>query len=153
VFALCAVSAETSAPCNHTGRPVRGESYHRRVIDDEEHHEGQARPVISAISYGVGRVGSRHNVATQHLWNARHLARLCQERENELVAQNAYEPDMEQRSLCVSSVLASVAFLEALVNEVWQDAAYTPADEDNQRLAACPGSRWRDCGSYGKATV
>jgi hypothetical protein len=42
---------------------------------------------------------------------------------------------MEQRSLCVSSVLASVAFLEALVNEVWQDAADIPADEDNRRLA------------------
>ncbi|MGA8548008.1 MAG: hypothetical protein WB785_22450 [Mycobacterium sp.] len=87
------------------------------------------------MTYATARVGSRHYFASTHLWNARHLARLCQQRESELVAQNAYEPDMEQRSLCVSTLQASVAFLEALVNEVWQDAADTPADEDNQRLA------------------
>jgi hypothetical protein len=41
---------------------------------------------------------------------------------------------MEQRALAVSSVLASVAFLEALVNEVWQDASDTTPDANNQRL-------------------
>jgi hypothetical protein len=101
----------------------------------EQPIEMHAQLQAPVMTYAVTRVGSRHYVASEHLWNARHLARLCQERENELVAQNAYEPDIEQRSLCVSSVLASVAFLEALVNEVWQDAADTPAGEDNRRLA------------------
>jgi hypothetical protein len=99
----------------------------------EQHIEGHA--LVGVVTFGAMRVGSRHYFATEHLWNARHLARLCQEREKVLVAQNADLPDMEQRSLAVSSVLASVAFLEALVNEVWQDAADTPADEANQRLA------------------
>jgi hypothetical protein len=60
---------------------------------------------------------------------------------------------MEQRSLCVSSVLASVAFLEALVNEVWQDAADTAADKDNQRLAGLSRPEVARLGSYGKARV
>jgi hypothetical protein len=97
--------------------------------------KAQASVVVPPVTYATVRVGSRHYFASTHLWNARHLARLCQEREKELVAQNAYEPDMQQRSHCVSALLASVAFLEALVNEVWQDAADTPADEDSQRLA------------------
>jgi hypothetical protein len=89
---------------------------------------------LTITDYLVTRVGSRHYFATEHLWNARHQARLCQERENFLVSENRYQPDIEQRTLAVSSVLASVAFLEALVNEVWQDAADTPSDETNQRL-------------------
>lgn len=101
----------------------------------EQHTEVQAAARVHVVTHVDVRVGSRHYFASEHLWNARHLARLCQEREDELVAQNADHPDMEQRSLCVSSVLASVAFLEALVNEVWQDAADTRADGDNQRLA------------------
>jgi hypothetical protein len=101
----------------------------------DEPPEVRAAVRVPVVTYAAVRVASRHHFASEHLWNARHLARLCQERENELVAQNAYEPDIEQRSLCVSSVLASVAFLEALINEVWQDAADTPAGEDNQRLA------------------
>jgi hypothetical protein len=101
----------------------------------ERRLDGRAAVRVPVVTHVTVRVASRHYFASEHLWNARHLARLCQEREDELVAQNAYEPDMEQRSLCVSSVLASVAFLEALVNEVWQDAADTLADEDNRRLA------------------
>jgi hypothetical protein len=97
--------------------------------------EGQATIRVPIVTSATVRVASRHYLASEHLWNAQHLARLCQEREDELVAQNADHPDMEQRSLCVSSVLASVAFLEALVNEVWQDAADTAADADNRRLA------------------
>jgi hypothetical protein len=82
----------------------------------------------------VVKVGSRHNFATQHLWNARHTARLCREREDHLLTVNAYQPDIELTSLVVSSVLAATAFLEALVNEVWQDAADTEPGETNQRL-------------------
>jgi hypothetical protein len=55
----------------------------------EQHTEAQAQVQVPVITYAAVRVGSRHYFASEHLWNARHLARLCQERENELVAQNA----------------------------------------------------------------
>lgn len=96
---------------------------------------GHAPHQVPVIMYAVARVGSRHYFASEHLWNAQHLARMCQEREKVLVDQHAYLPDIEQRSLAVSSVMASVAFLEALVNEVWQDASDTPPGESNARLA------------------
>lgn len=90
---------------------------------------------VRVVATTTVRVGSRHYFAAEHLWNARHSARRCQEREDHLVSLNAYQPDIEQRSLVVSSVLAATAFLEALVNQVWQDAADTPPDETNTRLA------------------
>ena len=34
------------------------------------------------VAFAAARVGSCHYFATEHLWNARHLARLCQERED-----------------------------------------------------------------------
>ncbi|MFE9582431.1 hypothetical protein ACFYO1_39070 [Nocardia sp. NPDC006044] len=66
-------------------------------------------------------VATRQNMATQHLWTARHAARKCGERESAVLLENRI--DLEHRSLTMSAVISSVCFLEALVNEAFADVA------------------------------
>jgi len=107
-------------------------------MSDGQHQEGGAHLAVTAITGGTARVGSRQYLASEHLWNARRNARRCREREDALVAAGFQGVDMEQRSLAVASVLTSVAFLEALVNEVWQDAADSLPGQPNSRLTGIP---------------
>jgi hypothetical protein len=73
---------------------------------------------ITAVALGVT---TRHYVAGQHLWSARHHARLCKELESENTDKTAF--DIQHRAYAVGAVLSAVVFLEALVNETFQDAA------------------------------
>lgn len=84
----------------------------------------------------TARVGVRDYFATEHLWNARHMAELCAAREESLVADDFRGIDRAVRAFAVGAILESVAFLEALINSVWQDAAdHDPADPTrNPRL-------------------
>jgi hypothetical protein len=66
------------------------------------------------------QISTRHYIASQHLWAAQHQARLCAEVEAE---ENAAPFDIRHRTFAIGAVLSSVAFLEALVNELFQDAA------------------------------
>lgn len=89
--------------------------------------EGQSISQVSGeenIEFSFSaRVSVRHYFATQHLWSARHFAKECARIEGDLVTQGEGNPDFAHRSLAVGVVFSSVAFLEALVNEVLQDAA------------------------------
>jgi hypothetical protein len=71
----------------------------------------------------VAKVGVRDYFSTEHLWNARHTAQLCAEREAALVAEGFRGIDRAVRAFALGAILESVAFLEAQVNSVWQDAA------------------------------
>ncbi len=97
--------------------------------------------VQAGAAAGFGVVGSvtvstRHYLASQHLWSALHSARLC----SELEAQHAGGAPVpgsfpiEHRARAIDSVLAAVAFLEALVNEVFQDATDTKQGTTNPRI-------------------
>jgi len=77
----------------------------------------EERATTASLSVGRGR----HYVAGQHLWSARHHARLCAELEAEKTGRTAF--DIRHRACAVSAVLSAVVFLEALVNETFQDAA------------------------------
>jgi len=66
---------------------------------------------------------SRHNLVQHHLWSAQHAARQCRDREEVLTKRNHRKPDLEQNCGAMVAVSSSVAFLEALVNEVYMDAA------------------------------
>lgn len=81
-------------------------------------HEAQGNLVATA-SFSV-TTASRHYIASQHLWAARHQARLCSEAE---AGTDAAPFDIRHRTFAIGAVLSSVSFLEALVNEVFQDAA------------------------------
>lgn len=67
-------------------------------------------------------MGSRPRFARRHLRAARQMAELCKERETELVAKGQTVPSARVQSFAVSAIAESVAFLEALVNEIWQYA-------------------------------
>ncbi|MCJ0892902.1 hypothetical protein MTX35_11610 [Rhodococcus sp. ARC_M12] len=83
------------------------------------------------IEVSVG-VASRHYLATQHLWTAQHAARLCGEVETAL-RKTQVGNVVEHRSHAVTAVLSSVAYLECLVNQVFQDVADTEQGQPNSR--------------------
>jgi hypothetical protein len=82
----------------------------------------------------VVQIASRHYEAGQHLWSARHYARLCAEREAERRT-DAPVVEIRHRAYAASAVLSSVVFLESLVNEVFQDAADATEDQVGVRIA------------------
>ena len=94
-----------------------------RRIECVEPADQEDRPmgIPSAEAFGVPRVGVRDYMASQHLWTARREAWLCRKREDELL--NDRNLDRRHRSHAITAVLSAVAFLEAFVNAVWQDAA------------------------------
>jgi hypothetical protein len=104
--------------CPDAGEPSWSGPKSLEPLRFELQHLGMAerRPIIGALS-----VASRHYVAGQHLWSARHYARLCAELEAEKTGKTAF--DIRHRAYAVSAVLSAVVFLEALVNETFQDAA------------------------------
>ncbi|NMN94816.1 hypothetical protein [Antrihabitans stalactiti] len=69
------------------------------------------------------RVKVREPLAAQHLWAARHFARLAEERETAITEQGLDKVDLAHRSYVMAAVKFAVSFLEALVNEVYSDAA------------------------------
>jgi hypothetical protein len=75
-------------------------------------------------------ISSRHYLASQHLWASRHHARLCSELEQAKLGHTAF--DIEHRFNAIGAVFSAVAFLEALVNEIFQDAA----DNQLSRISA-----------------
>ena len=84
-------------------------------------HQGEAN---LDVSVGLtASVESRHNLIQHHVWNAQHAARLCRDREDDLTALDYRLPDVELNGMAMVAVSSSVAFLEALVNEVYLDAA------------------------------
>jgi hypothetical protein len=76
---------------------------------------------------------SRHSLVWHHLWNARHAARLCRDREADLASLKYPLPEIELNGTAMVAVMSSVAFLEALVNEVFLDTA-DPALRSSGRL-------------------
>jgi len=73
------------------------------------------------------KISSRHYLSSELLWSAHHNAHHCRSLENELVKIQDIDRDLavatEHRACAMMSVLTAVAFLEALVNETFQDAA------------------------------
>jgi hypothetical protein len=77
---------------------------------------------------------TRHNLALQHLWNARHAARMCSECEAHLIANGNHEINHELRGHAMTAVISAAAFLESLVNEVFRDAVDKDAGRGAPRL-------------------
>ncbi|MDT5351498.1 MAG: hypothetical protein QOJ56_30 [Mycobacterium sp.] len=102
-------------------------------------HPSPAKLILTglddALTGFVPRVQIRQYLTMQHLWTARHAARLCVEREPQLEPNVA---DTEHRSLAISAVSFAGAFLEALVNEVIVDVVDPPAGGPSARVAGIP---------------
>lgn len=90
--------------------------------------DGSATVVVQTAAVAVAAVFTatvavRNYLAVQHLWSAQRSARMCDERETELVAAGEINVDLGHRADAINAVLSAVAFLEAFVNETFSDAA------------------------------
>jgi hypothetical protein len=74
----------------------------------------------------TAKVSTRHYLSSQHLWTALHSAKQCVELERHLTGK--VSTDVEHGSYAMTSVMSSVAFLEAFVNEVYSDCADSSHD-------------------------
>jgi len=70
---------------------------------------------------GTPTLAMRAYYSSYHLWAARHFTRLAREIEDRHEGQPVF--DIAHRGYVTGSILSAVAFLEAAVNEVFQDAA------------------------------
>jgi hypothetical protein len=68
------------------------------------------------------RISLRSYLSSHLLWTARHEAKLAEKIEAAHVAGRT-RFSIEHRARVLSSIVASVAFLEAMINELYQDAA------------------------------
>ncbi|GAB2682759.1 hypothetical protein [Nocardia goodfellowii] len=74
-------------------------------------------------AFDVGSIRVREHLAASHLWTAELMASRCEQREKSLVQDGFSGFDREHRSLSTAAVLFSVFFIEAYINEVFDDLA------------------------------
>lgn len=72
-------------------------------------------------------VVARQYFAAPHLWAARYYAQQARLRENALLRAGHPTIDTLHRAHVVSAVFAAVSFLEAYINELYQDASHAEA--------------------------
>lgn len=92
----------------------------------------------SIVIFESATVKARENFATHHLWSAKHMARLCAEREQEIISENRI--DTRHRAYVMNTVLSVAIFIETLINEVYQDVADTKPGVPNPRTEGIPES-------------
>jgi hypothetical protein len=68
------------------------------------------------------KLSERNYLSWSHMWTAAHHAAVCERREAEMVNDGEVF-QMLHRSSAITTVMSAVAFLESLVNELFQDAA------------------------------
>ena len=114
--------------------------------DAEERSDAIAKPLTVELRGSVDlRVSIRSYSSGHLLWTAQHEAELAGQIEAKL-AGGTVPFSLEHRGCVLSSIIASVAFLEAMINELFQDASdghapepggyITPLSEDCRRLMA-----------------
>jgi hypothetical protein len=69
---------------------------------------------------GRGVLSTRAYFSTHHLWAAEHFSKLAAEIEDHHTGRPKF--NLEHRIYVINSILSAVAFLEAAVNELYQDA-------------------------------
>jgi len=94
------------------------------------------------------RAITRHYLASEYLWTAHRSARECRELEDALVQVPDHRgTHPKHRSLAITTIMSSVSFLEALVNEIYMDAGDSGpgrADPLNQPCRDSMSEYWRD---------
>lgn len=84
---------------------------------------------INSARYSSNHDGASVRVyfSTHLLWMAKRSAARCTDREEELVNEGDNSPDADHRAEVIASLFATVAFLEARVNELFSDSVDKPS--------------------------
>jgi hypothetical protein len=102
--------------------------------DAEERTDAIAKPLTVEVRGSVDlRVSIRSYSSGHLLWTAQHEAELAGQVEAGLAGKVPFS--LEHRGYVLSSIIASVAFLEAMVNELFQDAADGKASQPDGYLS------------------
>lgn len=97
----------------------------------DEAKRSNIEPAKSRVRVYAPKVSVRAYMATLHLWSAQHAARRCSEVEKEAAGSGQF--NYEHMAYASSAVMASVAFMEATINETLQDLADSDPDEVSSR--------------------
>jgi len=98
----------------------------------------QVQPLTVTVSVNPVTITMRAYYSSYHLWAAKHFCALAQTVENAPGEQTRF--DIKHRAYVTNSVFSAVAFLEAAINELYQDAAdnhesyIKELDPDSKRL-------------------
>jgi hypothetical protein len=92
---------------------------------------------------------SRHYLAPAHLWMALHNARRAEELETELVGKAHF--NIEHQTCVIATILGATAFLEALVNELFEDAVEWAISGSKSRLQPLTDQELSSAASYWKS--
>ena len=69
---------------------------------------------------GIPTIKQRPYFSSYHLWAAKKFTEVCGEIEDSLVGKKPF--DFEHRAYVIAAIVCAVSFLEAAINEVFQDA-------------------------------
>lgn len=86
-----------------------------------EHAVARASAALGGMSAMVVTAAIRSNLSSQHLWSARHFTRLAADYERQHA--DDLRISVQHRAYVIGAVGEAVGFLEAFVNEMFQDAA------------------------------
>lgn len=99
-----------------------GSGTSQRILDVTDK---QNDPQEQAFALNHASVLARQYFAAPHLWAARYYAGQARLREDALLRAGHQTIDTLHRAHVVSAVFAAVSFLEAYINELYQDASHT----------------------------
>lgn len=114
---------EGARPDMPTARPLG----HTMLRHDGPMEQGEVAARLGVTTGGSIKFKTREYLASQHLWAALYTAQQCADFERRLHASGSRRSHPTQRALASSSIVSSVAFLEALVNETYEDAVEVAA--------------------------
>ena len=102
---------------------MRYGSHHMAGTNDNSKREMrlQVQPLALTVSANPVTITMRAYYSSYHLWAAKHFCELAKNAENEPGDHTRF--DIKHRAYVTNSILSAVAFLEAAINELYQDAA------------------------------
>lgn len=108
------------------------------VTEGEDRQDAVVRPASIAASIQIGgvRIEMRNYFSTHLLWAARHFATKAAEIETNHEGRSRF--DIEHRAYVASAVINAAAFIEAFLNELFQDAADNHGVTDDGYIAPLP---------------
>jgi hypothetical protein len=89
------------------------------TADDNATTEHCANADLAVVAATTGEGAVWTDLSLQHLWNARHAAAQCRNREAEVIAAGNHNIDYELRGLAMMAVVSAAGFFESFINGIF----------------------------------